>query len=98
MNPRELRLLILLLAILGTGGAGILFYQGFVKPLKAYNSQIQRLRFEIDDKDLQLQMTLDEAQGSGSRRLMSLSPSVDMRRRNTAEVPGPVAQRERAGG
>jgi len=77
MNVREMRLLVVLLVILGAGGSGILVYNWFYKPLKAYNAQIEKLKTEVEDKDLQLIATLADRKLLDRARMMSLSPNLD---------------------
>jgi hypothetical protein len=79
MNPREMRLLIVLLAILGTGGMVMGVYQWFLKPLDTYNKQIRKLSLEIEDKRDQYDMTrLESKQLLDRARMMSLSPNHDV--------------------
>ncbi len=51
MNPREKRLLIALVLVVGIGGIGLGAYAWFVKPLLAYNKAIQTAS---DDRDMEL--------------------------------------------
>ncbi len=55
MNPREKRLLFVLIAVVGVGGVALGTYLWFVKPLMAYNKTILTLS---DDRDLE-QLKLD---------------------------------------
>jgi hypothetical protein len=81
MNAREMRLLVGLLGMLGLGGAGILVYSWFYKPLLGYNVAIRKLNDTIEQKQVLLDTTLDERSKLLARaRLMSLSPSMDLAR------------------
>ncbi len=80
MKSREMRLLVGLLSILGLGGGGILVYTWFYKPLLEYNVTIRKLNNTIDQKQVQLDTTLDERKLLERARLMSLSPTQHLAR------------------
>jgi hypothetical protein len=77
MSGRELRLLVMLGVILGTGGVGIVGYQWFYKPLQDYNAQIRKLTREIDQKQDQVDTTRAELKLLEDARSKSLSPRLD---------------------
>ncbi len=90
MNARELRLLIVLGVILGGGGAAILVYQWFYKPLAEHNTALKKLQRDIDQKQAQLDSTLDDRKLLERARLMSLSPNPNMATSEYENYLGPL--------
>jgi hypothetical protein len=68
---------VVLLAILGTGGALFGGYRWFYKPLEDYNRAILKLKREVRDKESEVKATRDEIKLLDRARLMSLSPNLE---------------------
>jgi hypothetical protein len=78
MNPRELRLLIILGVIVLFGGGGIGVYQWFYKPFMEYGATIARLDKANREKRELKEETYKEIQNLERLRVMSLSPNAEI--------------------
>lgn len=77
MNPRERKLLFVLLGLLGAGGVGVLGYQWFVKPYRSNTATLTRLALDTETQQFQLDLHFKEKRLLLDARKKSLPSSVD---------------------
>ena len=78
MNPREMKLMIVLGVIVIGGGGTIAFYSWFYKPFMDYGSTIAKLEKANRDKRDLKEETYKEMQNLERLRNMSLSPKPEV--------------------
>lgn len=77
MNPRERKLLFLLVGLLGVGAVGVLGYQWFLKPYRTNAAALAKLTHEAEDAQDQLDQLYQEKRLLQDARKKGLPPNVD---------------------